>query len=63
MTSLEKRQKVKEIIEDMCEEIECYECYFYNNDDETDGVCFCSIRDKANLAPFNYGWDMNTAML
>lgn len=63
MTSLEKRTKVKECIQDFCEYNGCVDCTFFDPKDDTDGRYFCCIRDKEKRIPATWNWDMNSAMI
>ena len=64
MTSMEKRRKLKDCIQDMCEcEESCEGCHFFDPDDTTDYAFFCSIRDNDGNVPNRLIWDMNSAML
>ena len=63
MISIEKRRKLKECIQDMCENEEnCEGCHFYDPEDATDNACFCLLRDYYGNAPNRLVWDMNSAM-
>lgn len=64
MTALEKQVKVKEVLSRNCGLYgKCNYCDFFKNEDNTDGIYFCMIRDSENRAPFEDEWDMASAMI
>ncbi|MDY5986773.1 hypothetical protein [Sporofaciens sp. SGI.106] len=63
MTSLDKQIRVKNVIQHMCDYIECPECEFYRPEDDTDGNFYCAIRDYDKRVPYQKDWDMRSAMV
>ena len=64
MTSLEKKEKVKEVLNHMCRYGDgCPECTFFEPEDATDGKYFCSIRDFESRTPDEEMWDMSSAVI
>lgn len=64
MTSIDKKARLKDCIQDMCEcETDCSDCWFYDPIDSNNDKYFCVLRDYEKRVPCKYSWHMDRAMI